>query len=64
MSEGEARAHVDNPNKVVTALPSSTNEVSDKGHGPKSILMNAKYYIEININARITVNNIDQFYES
>lgn len=49
MSEGEARAHVDNPNKVVTALPSSMDEAPDKGHGPKSVRVSAKYYGEINI---------------
>lgn len=48
MSEGEARAHVDNPNKVVTALPSPTDEALDKEYGPKS--MSAKNCSEININ--------------
>jgi len=37
MSEGEARAHVDNPNKVVTAPPRlPPGQAHDKGHGPKS----------------------------
>lgn len=50
MSEGEARAHVDNSNKVVTTLPSSMDEAPDKGHGPKSVRVSAKYCSEIYTN--------------